>query len=69
MEMSGQLHAATDLPPGKSPRYLLLSRLDGQQSRSGWGGEEKKSITALPGIEFWSSSPQHSHCIDWATDR
>jgi hypothetical protein len=33
MEVSGQLHAPTALPPGKSPRYPLY-RLGGPQSRS-----------------------------------
>jgi hypothetical protein len=41
MEVSGQLHATADLPPGKSPWYPLDRRLGGPQSRSGRGGEEK----------------------------
>jgi hypothetical protein len=43
MEMSGQLHAPAALPQGKSPRYSLDKRLDGPQSHSGRGGEEKNS--------------------------
>jgi hypothetical protein len=43
MEVSGQLHARPLYPQGKSPWYLLDRRLDGPQSRSGRGGEEKNS--------------------------
>jgi hypothetical protein len=43
MEVSGQLHAPAALPPRKKPRYSLDMRLDGPQSRSGRGGEEKNS--------------------------
>jgi hypothetical protein len=45
LEVSGQFH-----PRGKSPWYPLDMRLDGPQTRSGRGGEEKKSLP-LPGIE------------------
>jgi hypothetical protein len=41
MEMSGQLYAPAALLPGKDPRYPLGRRLDGPQSRSGHGVEEK----------------------------
>jgi hypothetical protein len=43
MEVSGQLHAPAALPQGNSPWYPLDKRLDGPQSRSGHGGEEKNS--------------------------
>jgi hypothetical protein len=39
--VSGQLHAPSALPLGKSPRYPLDRRLGGPQSRSGRRGEEK----------------------------
>jgi len=29
MDVSGQLHAAAALPPGKEPRYILHRRLSG----------------------------------------
>jgi hypothetical protein len=43
LDLSGQLHAPTALPPGKAPplRYPLDRRLGGPQSRSGRCGEEK----------------------------
>jgi hypothetical protein len=50
MEVSGQLHAPADLPPGKEPWYPLYTRLGGPQSRSGRGDEEKNSQRS-PGIE------------------
>jgi hypothetical protein len=50
MEVSGQLHAPAALPQGKGPWYPLDRGLDGPQSRSGRGGEEKNSQPAL-GIE------------------
>jgi hypothetical protein len=50
MEVSGQLHAPVALPPGKQPLYPLARRLDGPQSRSGGGGEEKNS-QPLSGLE------------------
>jgi hypothetical protein len=49
MEVSGQLQAPTDLPPGKSKRYPLDSRVGGLQSRSGRGGKQKSLITAPAG--------------------
>jgi len=39
--MSAQLHASAALPQGKSQRYLLDGSVDGPQSRSGGGSEEK----------------------------
>jgi len=53
MEETGQLHAPTGLPPGKSRRYPMDRRLGGTQSRSERGGKEK-IFQFLPGIE----SPQ-----------
>jgi hypothetical protein len=50
MEVSGQVHAAAALTPGKEPRYPLDRRLGGPQSRSGRDGKEKNS-QPLPGIE------------------
>jgi hypothetical protein len=50
MEVSGHLHAPDALSPGKSPWYPLDRILDGPQSRSGRGGEEKNSQPP-PGIE------------------
>jgi hypothetical protein len=50
MEVSGQLHSATALPPEKDPWYPLDRRLGGDQSRSGRDGEEKNS-QSLPGLE------------------
>jgi hypothetical protein len=50
MEVSGQLHAPTTLPPGKSPWYALDRKLGGPQSKSGHSGEEKYS-QPLPGLE------------------
>jgi hypothetical protein len=50
MEVSDQIHALAALPQGKSPRYSLDRRLDGPQSRSGRGDEEKNSQSP-PGIE------------------
>jgi len=38
MELSGQLHAAAALPPGKEPWYPSHRRVCGLQSRSGRGG-------------------------------
>jgi hypothetical protein len=45
MVVSDQLHAPAILPPGKEPRYQF-DRLGGPQSRSGRGGEERKSVPA-----------------------
>jgi hypothetical protein len=47
MEVSGQLHAPTALPPRKRPWYQLDRRLGGAQSRNGRGGEEKNSQPLL----------------------
>jgi hypothetical protein len=48
--LGGKLHAPAALPQGKSPWYPLDRKMDGPQSRSGRGGEEKNS-QPLPGIE------------------
>jgi hypothetical protein len=50
MEVSDQFHAPAALLPRKRPRYPFHRTLDRLQSRSGRGGEEKKSLT-LPGLE------------------
>jgi hypothetical protein len=53
MEVSGQLHAPADLSPGEEPLVPIGSldrRLDGSQSRSERGGEEKNS-QSLPVLE------------------
>jgi hypothetical protein len=50
MEVSGRLHAPAALPQGNSPLYPLDRRLDGSQSRSGRGGEDKNS-QPMPGLE------------------
>jgi hypothetical protein len=50
MEVSVQLHAPAALPPGKEPLVHMGWRLDGPQSRSERGGEEKNSRT-LPELE------------------
>jgi len=49
MEVNGQLHALTTLPPGKEPRFLLDRHLSGPQSWSGHGNKEKNS-QSLPGL-------------------
>jgi hypothetical protein len=49
MQVSGQLHAPATLARGKSHWYPLDRRLGRPQSRSGGGGEEKKSIPAPAG--------------------
>jgi hypothetical protein len=46
-EVSGQLHAPVAQHPGKSPWYPSDKRLSEPQSRSGRGGEEKKSLDCL----------------------
>jgi hypothetical protein len=56
MQMSGQFHAPAALSPGKSPRYPLIRRLGGPQSRSGLC-RERKHLLSLPGIGPWLSSP------------
>jgi hypothetical protein len=52
--VSGELHARPLYPQGKSPWYPLGRKLDGPQSRSGRGGEEKNTQPPL-GIEPRSS--------------
>jgi hypothetical protein len=50
MEVSSQLPGRPFYPQGKIPWYPLDSMLSGFQSRSGRGGEEKKS-QFLSGLE------------------
>jgi hypothetical protein len=52
MEVGGQLHAPSALPPKKEPRCPLERRFYGPQSRSGLYGE-KTNLVSLPGIEPW----------------
>jgi hypothetical protein len=54
--VSGQLHSAAALSPGKELRHLLDRRLAGPQSRSGRCGKEIQ--LTLPGIEIGPSSPE-----------
>jgi hypothetical protein len=51
-------------PEGKSPRYPLDRRLDGTQSRSGRGGEEKNSQLP-PAFEPRSDSSARSQSLYW----
>jgi len=44
MEVSGQLHALTALPPGKCPWYSLDRRLSGPQCQFGYSGKEKMPL-------------------------
>jgi len=53
MEVSGQLNAPSTLFPRKETRYPLDRKLDGPQSRSTHGGEEKFPWPS------WESSPCH----------
>jgi len=55
---SGQLHALATLPPRErtEPQYPLDRRLSGDQSQSGCGGKEKKSLPLL-GSKSHLSSP------------
>jgi hypothetical protein len=66
MEVSGQLHASTSLPPGKSPDiHLIRGWLD---PRIGLVAVAKrKKPLSLPGIEPPSSSPYLSPYTDLAT--
>jgi hypothetical protein len=43
MEVSGQLHKSTTLPPGKNTSYTLARGLGEPQSRSEHGTKEKNS--------------------------
>jgi hypothetical protein len=47
MEVSGQLHVLTSLPPGKDSWYPLNRRLDGTQNRAGRCREGKTSFTPV----------------------
>jgi hypothetical protein len=57
-EVNGELHAHA-----VTPRQTLCKRLDGNQNRSGRGGEDQKSLSLLE-VEPWSSSPWPSYYID-----
>jgi hypothetical protein len=59
MEVGGQFHAPAALPQGKSPWYPLGKRLDGPQSRSGHGDEEKNS---QPPLRFETRSSDRPAC-------
>jgi hypothetical protein len=50
MEVSGQFHDPTALPPGKNTWCPLHRRLGGPQSRSGHCSEDKNSLL-LSGLE------------------
>jgi hypothetical protein len=56
MEVSGQIHATAALSPRERIPVPTGEEPGGPQSRSGRGGEEKKSQPLL-GIEPRSSSP------------
>jgi hypothetical protein len=60
MEVSGQLHAPSVLPQGKSPSYPLDRRVGEPQSRSGHGCEEKNS-QLLQGLELPNIQPIDLH--------
>lgn len=60
MDVSGQLHGPSALPPGKEIRYALCKRLGGPQSRSGRCREAKILWT------YRLSNPVTRYCIDWA---
>jgi hypothetical protein len=48
MEVGGELHDLSSLPPGKkSPQYLQNKRLFGPQSWYGCFGEDEKSTLLL----------------------
>jgi hypothetical protein len=60
--VSGQLHAPTALPRGKSPRYPLDRRLGGPQS--GLDDLEKRKFLTPPGLELQSlSRPARSQSL------
>jgi hypothetical protein len=60
MEVSGQFHDPAALSQGKCHRYSLDRRLNGPQSQSGHGVEEK-NFQPSPGIEpRLSDRPTHS---------
>jgi hypothetical protein len=60
VEVGGQLHTLATLPQEKSPWYPLDRRLDGPQSQSGHGGEEKNSQTLL-GLKLLIIQPAAQH--------
>jgi hypothetical protein len=49
MEVSGELHTPTALPPRKKPRYSLYGRLGMPQRRSGGYGKQR-DLLLLSGI-------------------
>jgi hypothetical protein len=64
MEVSGSPTPRPFYPLGKSSRYQFDRSIGRPQSRSGRGGEEKKSHTlSVPGVSFRLSSLY----TDWAT--
>jgi hypothetical protein len=52
MEVSGQLYAPVDLPPGEVAQYLLNGKMSGPHNERGWFGEQKTCLLLL-GIELW----------------
>ena len=50
MEVSGQLHAAADLPPRKEPRVRIV----------GWTLWKRENLLSLPGTESFLSCPAGS---------
>jgi hypothetical protein len=56
MEVSGQFHAPTALPPGKQSATNWIRGWLGAQSRSG-RCEVEKNLLPLQGIELQFSSP------------
>ena len=61
MEVVGQRHAPTDLPPGKT-RYPLCRRLGGPQGLSG----RMRKISPPPGFDPRIVQPVASCFTDWA---
>jgi len=59
--VGGQRHALASLPPGKT-RYLLYSRLDEPQDRSG----RLRKISPPPGFHPRTVQPVASRYTDWA---
>jgi hypothetical protein len=57
MELSGEFHGSTAFLPEKEPWYPLDRKLDGAQSLSERGGEEKTFLSP-PRVEARSSSLQ-----------
>jgi hypothetical protein len=55
VKVSGQLHALTDLPPGKEHLTYISKRFSGKHS---WSGHLLACMELNPG----SSTPQSAHC-------